>query len=112
MILRDRVNDLLQANADLEREVAKLRYAHSAMQAAENAQEDARSTRFVSSTNNLLDFGLREKFDIRATTTIQFVSSGIVSFVCCSSLTFNIQSVFSGLSQGFKDDVLKYSLGR
>ena len=52
MILRDRVNDLLQANADLEREVAKLRYAHSAMQAAENAQEDARSTRFVSSTIN------------------------------------------------------------
>ena len=90
MILRDRVNDLLQANADLEQEVAKLRYAHSAMQAAENAQEDARSTRFVSSTKNLLDFGLREKVDIRATTTIQFVSSGIVSFVCCSSLTFNI----------------------
>ena len=45
VILRDRVNDLLQANADLEREVAKLRYAHSAMQAAEDAQEDAKSTR-------------------------------------------------------------------
>ena len=26
-ILRDRINDLLTANADLEREVAKLRYA-------------------------------------------------------------------------------------
>ena len=50
VILRDRVNDLLQANADLEREVAKLRYAHSAMQAAEEAQADAKSTRSVSST--------------------------------------------------------------
>ena len=30
-ILRDRVNDLLAANADLEREVARLRYAHGAM---------------------------------------------------------------------------------
>ena len=50
MILRDRVNDLLQANADLEREVAKLRYAHTAMQAAEDAQEDARSTRCVPSS--------------------------------------------------------------
>ena len=48
VILRDRVNDLLQANADLEREVAKLRYAHSAMQAAEEAQADAKSTRSVS----------------------------------------------------------------
>ena len=26
-ILRDRINDLLMANADLEREVARLRYA-------------------------------------------------------------------------------------
>ena len=26
-ILRDRINDLLTANADLEREVARLRYA-------------------------------------------------------------------------------------
>ena len=45
MILRDRINDLLQANADLEREVARLRYAHSAMQAAEDAQEDARASK-------------------------------------------------------------------
>ena len=45
VILRDRINDLLQANADLEREVARLRYAHSAMQAAEDAQEDARTSK-------------------------------------------------------------------
>ena len=39
-ILRDRVNDLLVANADLEKEVARLRYAHSAMTDAEARQAD------------------------------------------------------------------------
>ena len=58
VILRDRVNDLLQANADLEREVAKLRYAHSAMQAAEDAQEDAKSTRFHSYFHRMRVFSL------------------------------------------------------
>merc|ERR1719397_59434 len=37
-ILRDRINDLLTANADLEREVAKLRYADAARGAAESVE--------------------------------------------------------------------------
>ncbi len=45
VILRDRVNDLLQANADLEREVARLRYSHSAISEAEKSKQDAASTK-------------------------------------------------------------------
>ena len=37
-ILRDRINDLLTANADLEREVARLRYADAARGAAESVE--------------------------------------------------------------------------
>merc|ERR1711915_569792 len=37
-ILRDRINDLLVANADLEREVARLRYADAARGAAESVE--------------------------------------------------------------------------
>merc|ERR1719187_348164 len=37
-ILRDRINDLLIANADLEREVARLRYADAARGAAESVE--------------------------------------------------------------------------
>ncbi len=39
-ILRDRVNDLLVANADLEKEVARLRYAHGALKTAERQKAD------------------------------------------------------------------------
>merc|ERR1719285_8997 len=37
-ILRDRINDLLTANADLEREVARLRYADAARGASESVE--------------------------------------------------------------------------
>merc|ERR1712041_21257 len=37
-ILRDRINDLLTANADLEREVVRLRYADAARGAAESVE--------------------------------------------------------------------------
>merc|ERR1712142_1079825 len=37
-ILRDRINELLTANADLEREVARLRYADAARGAAESVE--------------------------------------------------------------------------
>merc|ERR1712130_490868 len=37
-ILRDRINDLLTSNADLEREVARLRYADAARGAAESVE--------------------------------------------------------------------------
>ena len=37
-ILRDRINDLLLANADLEREVVRLRYADAARGAAESVE--------------------------------------------------------------------------
>merc|ERR1712019_252455 len=37
-ILRDRINDLLTANADLEREVARLRYNDAARGAAESVE--------------------------------------------------------------------------
>merc|ERR1719462_313027 len=37
-ILRDKINDLLTANADLEREVVKLRYADAARGAAESVE--------------------------------------------------------------------------
>ena len=37
-ILRDKINDLLTANADLEREVARLRYADAARGAAESVE--------------------------------------------------------------------------
>ena len=43
-ILRDRINDLLVVNADLEKEVARLRYAHSAMVQAENSKKDLKAT--------------------------------------------------------------------
>ena len=47
-ILRDRINDLLSANADLEREVARLRYAHSAI------QDNEESRNLLQETNNHL----------------------------------------------------------
>ena len=37
-ILRDKINELLTANADLEREVARLRYADAARGAAESVE--------------------------------------------------------------------------
>merc|ERR1719376_1492969 len=37
-IFRDRINDLLTANADLEREVARLRYTDAARDAAESVE--------------------------------------------------------------------------
>ena len=37
-ILRDKINELLSANADLEREVAQLRYADAARGAAESVE--------------------------------------------------------------------------
>ena len=37
-VLRDRINDLLTANADLERQVARLRYADAARGAAESVE--------------------------------------------------------------------------
>jgi prefoldin subunit 5 len=39
-ILRDRINDLASANADLEKEVARLRYAHSAMAEVEKSKDE------------------------------------------------------------------------
>ena len=37
-ILRDKINELLTANADLEREVARLRYVDAARGAAESVE--------------------------------------------------------------------------
>ena len=44
MILRDRINDLLVANADLEKEVARLRYSHSAMIESEASKDKLEKT--------------------------------------------------------------------
>ena len=38
-ILRDRINDLLTANADLEREVARLRYADAGKKSGAEANQ-------------------------------------------------------------------------
>ncbi|XP_023328843.1 calponin homology domain-containing protein DDB_G0272472 isoform X2 [Eurytemora carolleeae] len=54
-ILRDRINNLLTANGDLEREVARLRYAEAARGAAESIEslEQLRKTR--DALNNIVD---------------------------------------------------------
>jgi chromosome segregation ATPase len=43
-ILRDRINDLLVANADLEKEVARLRYSHTAMAEADASKKGLEET--------------------------------------------------------------------
>ena len=43
-ILRDRINDLLVANADLEKEVARLRYSHSAIVDASKSKKSLEET--------------------------------------------------------------------
>jgi len=45
VMLRQRINELMVANADLEKEVVRLRYAHSAMVEAEERRDDLRSSR-------------------------------------------------------------------
>jgi len=45
VMLRQRINELMLANADLEKEVARLRYAHSAMVEAELTRDDLRTSR-------------------------------------------------------------------
>merc|ERR1712038_408146 len=44
LVLRQRINELMVANADLEKEVARLRYAHSAMLEAEATKSSLRDS--------------------------------------------------------------------
>jgi len=45
VMLRQRINELMVANADLEKEVARLRYSHSAMLEAEETKSDLHNSR-------------------------------------------------------------------
>ncbi len=69
-ILRDRINDLLLANSDLEKEVARLRYSHAAISDAEvtrvGLQQARESLNIVANENDQLKLAIaRERYGIR-----------------------------------------------
>merc|ERR1712142_503272 len=66
-VLRDRINSLLTANADLEREVARLRYAEAARGAAKSQEtmEQLRNTK--DKLNSIVDENINLKLQIGKT---------------------------------------------
>ena len=69
-ILRDRINDLLTANADLEREVVRLRYADAARGAAESVETLKRLRNTRDTLNDIVTENDQLKIEV----------SGVVSF--------------------------------
>lgn len=65
-ILRDRLNDLLTANADLEKEVARLRYSHEAMVEVETSKAKLEeSANHLKSTKDNLNSMVHENDQLR-----------------------------------------------
>merc|ERR1719412_1970845 len=104
-ILRDRINDLLTANADLEREVVRLRYADAARGAAESVEtlKRLRNTR-----DTLNDIDTENKEENSVTNIHQYLTKLLKvggELLSKDGKTKWAQS--EKLMMGLKDDLLK-----
>lgn len=80
-ILRDRINDLLLANADLEREVVRLRYADAARGAAESVETLDKLRKTRDTLNDIVTENDQLKIEV----------SFIVGCFCCHLFTVSSQ---------------------